>query len=92
MVCETKGKVHLVNQDCGSSDSDSDVASVKTLNAFVNGVASRKDKPIYCEMNINSSPVKLQIDCGATVSIIPRSCIVKFSHPTFPSKCGTKHK
>ena len=75
VVCETKGKVHLVNQDCGSSDSDSDVASVKTLTAFVNGVASRKDKPIYCEMNINSSPVKLQIDCGATVSIIPRSCI-----------------
>ena len=61
-----------VNQDCDSSDSDSDVTSIKALNAFVNGVASRKDKPIYCEMHINSSPVRVQVDCGATVNIIPR--------------------
>ena len=39
-----KGKIRSVNQDSDCSDSDSDVASVKTLNAFVNGVASKKDK------------------------------------------------
>ena len=50
----------------------------KTLNAFVNGVASKKDKPIYGETHIRSNPVRRQVDCGdcgATVSIIPRSHI-----------------
>ena len=50
----------------------------KTLNAFVNGVASKKDKPIYGETHIRSNPVRRQVDCGdcgATVSIIPKSHI-----------------
>ena len=51
------------------------MASVKTLNAFVNGVASKKDKPIYCGMHVRFNPVRLQVDCGAAVSIIPRSHI-----------------
>ena len=51
------------------------MASVKTLSVFVNGVASAKDKPIHCEMLIRSKPVSLQVDFGATVSIIPKSCI-----------------
>ena len=74
-VCGMKEKVRLVNQDSDCSDSDSDVACVKSLDALVNGVVSRKDKPIYCEMHINSKAVRLQVDCGATVSIIPRSRI-----------------
>ena len=73
--CRMKEKVRSVNHDYDCSDSDSDVASVKTLNALVNGVASKKDKPIYCELYSSSNPVRLQVDCGATVSIIPRSCI-----------------
>ena len=55
-----KGKIRSANQDSDCSDSDSDVASVKTLNAFVNGVASKKDKPIYGEMHIRSNPVRRQ--------------------------------
>ena len=74
-VCAMKGKIRSVNQGSDCSDSDLDVASVKTLNAFVNGVASEKDKPIYCEMHIRSNPVRWQVDCGATVSIIPKSHI-----------------
>lgn len=74
-VCEKKEKVHMVCQDSDSSDSDSEIASVKTLNVFVNEVRSQKEKPIYCEMRINSRRVKLQVDCGATVCIIPKSCI-----------------
>ena len=68
-------KGRSVNQSPDCSDSDSDVASMKTLSAFVNGVASAKDKPIYCEMLIKSKPVSLQLDCGTTVSIIPKSRI-----------------
>ena len=77
-VCAMKGKIRSVNQDSDCSDSDSDVASVKTLNAFVNCVASKKVKPIYGEIHIRSNPVRRQVDCGdrgATVSIIPRSHI-----------------
>ena len=77
-VCAMKGKIRSVNQDSDCSDSDSDVASVKTLNAFVNGVASKKDKPIYGEMHIRSNPVRRQVDCGdcgTTVSIIPKGHI-----------------
>ena len=73
--CAMKKKVRSVNQSPDCSDSDSDVASVKTLSAFVNGVASARDKPIHCEMLIRSKPVSLQVDCGATVSIIPKSHI-----------------
>ena len=73
--CAMKKKVRSVNQSPDCSDLDSDVASVKTLSAFVNGVASAKDKPIHCEMFIRSKPVTQQVDCGATVSTIPKSCI-----------------
>lgn len=68
-ICERKDKVHSVSQDSNPSDSDSDVASVKTLSVVVNGVRSKQDKPIYCEMLVNSKPVSLQVDCGATVCI-----------------------
>ena len=74
-MCEKKDKVHLVSHDSELSDSDSDVTSVKALNVLVNGVCSKKDKPIYCEMRVNSKPIKLQVDCGATVCIIPKSLI-----------------
>ena len=74
-MCEKKVKVHLVSHDSELSDSDSDVAFVKTLNVLVSGVCSKKDKPIYCEMRVNSKTIKLQVDCGATVCIIPKSLI-----------------
>ena len=48
---------------------------MRNLNAFVNGVALKKDKLVYCEMHVRSNPVRLQVDCGATVSFIARSHI-----------------
>ena len=71
-ICERKDKVHSVSQDSNPSDSDSDVASVKTLSVVVNGVRSKQDKPIYCEMPVNSKSDSLQVDCGATICIIPQ--------------------
>ena len=62
-ICERKDKVHSVSRDSNPSDSDSEVASVKTLSVVVNGVRSKQDKPIYCEMLVNSKPVSLQVDC-----------------------------
>ena len=74
-MCEKRDKVHLVSHDSELSDSDSDVAFVKTLDVLVNGVCSKNNEPIYCEMHVNSKPIKLQVDCGATVCIIPKSLI-----------------
>ena len=74
------------------SDSDSDVAFVKTLNVLANGVCSKNNEPMYCEMRANSKAIKLQVDCGATVCIIPKSLIgeTRLSLALFPWKCGTK--
>ena len=72
-ICERKDKVHSVSQDTDPSDSDSDVTSVKTLSDVINGVLSKQHKPIYCEMLVNSKPVSLQVDCAATVCIIPKN-------------------
>ena len=74
-MCEKKDKVHLVSHDSELSDSDCDVAFVKTINFFVSGVCSKKGKPIYCEMRVNAKTIKLQVDCGSTVCIIPKSLI-----------------
>ena len=74
-MCEKKDKVHLVSRDSDHFDSDFDVAFVKTLKVLVSGVYSKKDKPIYCEMRVNSKTIKLQVDCSATVCMIPKSLI-----------------
>ena len=54
-ICERKGKVHSVSQDSNPSDSDSDVASVKTLSVVVNGVRSKQDKPIIVKCSLTPS-------------------------------------
>ena len=74
-VCERKA-IHTVAKDSDSQDSDSDIATIDALTAQINGV-NAKSKPIYCEMTVNSKQIKLQIDCGATVNIIPQSKIGK---------------
>ena len=85
-VCAMKEKIRSVNQDSHCRDSDSDVTSVKTLNAFVNGVASKKDKPIYCEMRIRSNPVGLQVTVEPLLASSPEvtSVTPSLSHLTFP--------
>ena len=74
-MCEKKDKVRLVSHDSRIPDSDSDVAFVITINVLVSGVCSKKDKPIYCEKHVNAKTIKLQVDCGATVCIIPKGLI-----------------
>ena len=74
-----KKQIHSIaqNTDLCDSDSDSDVATYKlrSVDAYVNGVKADKGKPVFCEMLVASKPVKLQIDCGATVCLIPKSQI-----------------
>ena len=43
---------------------------------FINGVANYENQDaIMCEMYVESKRVKMQVDCGATVNIIPKSNI-----------------
>ena len=70
-MCRKK-QVHCVENN---TDSDSDIESVCPVTAYVNEVKANKDKPIYCKMLVGNKPVELQIDCGATVNIIPKSKI-----------------
>ena len=81
-----KEEIRSVNQDSDCRDSDSDVASVKTFNAFVNNVALKKDKPIYREMRIRSNPVRLQVTVEPLLASSPdvTSVTPSLSHLTFP--------
>ena len=48
---------------------------MRTLNAFVNGVALKKDRLVYCKTHVRPNQVRLQVDCGTTVNFIPRNHI-----------------
>ena len=70
-----KKKVHAVQPDYSSDSSSSLVSSISTVttsdHASINSGQS-DHQPIYCEMEVNGKPVKLQVDCGATVNILPK--------------------
>jgi hypothetical protein len=63
--------------------------SESTDEEFIRKVDSSSEtsttKPVYCEMLVwdgqgYTSPVKLQIDCGATVNVIPRRHVPETVH------------
>ena len=64
--CRNSGdtNVHAVNEV------DSDIESINTVHAVDNG-----GHQIYGEVNINDFPVRIQIDSGATVNVIPKRYI-----------------
>ena len=70
-----KGRsVHVVQDDYASDSSTSSTGTISTITVElchdVNSAQSQRPL-IYCEMLINDKPVRLQIDCGATVCILP---------------------
>ena len=71
-----KGRsVHVVRDDYASDSSTSSTGTISTITVElchdVNSAQSQHPL-IYCEMLINDKPVRLQIDCGATVCILPK--------------------
>ena len=71
-----KGRsVHIVRDDYASDSSTSSTGTISTITVElchdVNSAQSQHPL-IYCEMLINDKPVRLQIDCGATVCILPK--------------------
>jgi hypothetical protein len=77
-VCGKSGKksVHVVQE----ADSDSDTSSTPSIGAITTEVNSVKaktpeDHPLFCKMLVNGKPIRMQIDCGATISILPKQYI-----------------
>ena len=71
-----KGRsIHVVSENYASDSSDSSTGTISAITAElshdVNSVQSQHQL-IYCEMEIHQQPVKLQVDCGATVCILPK--------------------
>jgi hypothetical protein len=59
------------------SDTSSAGESISCITADIKAITSPEDHPIYCKMLINKMLVKLQVDCGATVNILPRQYIAE---------------
>ena len=60
-------------------DDSADCESSATINTVTVGSVNAGNRAIYCKMRVNNRLVKLQIDCGATVCILPK-CYVKGLH------------
>ena len=71
---KTKRNVRAVHECCDSDSSS--CASLSTVTtAEVCTIQSPCDRPVYCNMFVNKRLIKLQVDCGATVNVLPRSYI-----------------
>lgn len=71
-----KGRsVHVVQDDYASDSSTSSTGTISAITVElchdVNSAQSQHPL-MYCEMLINEQSVRLQIDCGATVCILPK--------------------
>ena len=74
--------VHAVGEDYStdSSESSSETISGITTDQDHSVIAIQPDNQlIFCEMEVNKKPVKLQIDCGSPVCILPK-CYVGNTH------------
>ena len=77
--CPKQKKVHLLHDNtdsCSDTESlysydESDSSSEESVNA----VTGHETKGIYCEMKIGQKKLKLQVDCGATVNVIPETLV-----------------
>ena len=70
--CKGRG-VHGVKDDYASDSSVSSTGTISAITAELgHNVNSIQHQLIYCEMEINHQPVKLQVDCCATVCILPK--------------------
>lgn len=67
--------VHSVGEDYSTDSSESSCETISGISTdqdqFVNAVQPG-NQLIFCEMEVNKKPVKLQIDCGSTVCILPK--------------------
>ena len=73
-VCKNH-RIHAVDEDGYTSSSAESVSCVTT---DVNSV-THDSKPVFCTMEIKGEPVKLEVDCGATVNLLPKKYAPEFN-------------
>ena len=67
--------VNFLADDYSSDSSESSTETISTVTACEDQVVNSVDSGnqlIFCEMEINNKPVRMQIDCGPTVCILPK--------------------
>ena len=72
--CKHQG-VNSLADGYSSDSSESSTGTISTVTAFEDQVVNSVNpgnQLIFCEMEINKRPVRMQIDCGATVCILPK--------------------
>ena len=76
--CTKKGtsrkSVNAVTNDDEYSD-DSEVELIQTVETVGQIITSKNKKSIFAEMEIGANPVRFQVDCGATVNILPKKYV-----------------
>ena len=72
VVCSKS--VHGVRQE-SDSDSDSSYDSISSVTMEVHTLSSPRNNPILCKMLLNKRPVKMQVDCGTNVSVLPKKYV-----------------
>ena len=70
LLCRAnKGKVNALQASRDSDESSSDAEQIYVVETVCSLPHSKKG--IYCTMVINGQNVRMQIDCGATVNVLP---------------------
>ncbi len=70
--CHKTKKVYAIGDAEDSESTDEEI--IMSLN-HVESVRAVTSKAVYCEMQMQRTPVKLQNDCGATVNIMPHHLV-----------------
>ena len=72
IVCQKKGRVHVVDAERQHDNAYELLNGVTTVNNVKSEKAVSPSKPlIFAEMCINRKRIKFQVDCGASVNLIP---------------------
>ena len=67
--------VHAIGEDYSTDSSESSsetISGITTDQDHLVSAVQSSNQLIFCEMEVNKKPVKLQIDCGSTVCILPK--------------------
>ena len=85
IVCQNKGRVHVVNAERQDDNAYELLNGVTTVNNVKPEKAESPSKPlIFAEMCIDGKRIKFQVDSGASVNLIPACHIgeAELSRPT----------
>ena len=89
--CPKVKGVHAVDVSSDDSDSSS-IEDIYVVEAICGIDTPSDDSAVYCEMIVNESPVKFQIDCGASVNVIPLEFLSEIDRQNLEQRNAVKLK